>query len=107
MKPTRQERAYLLRCAKMWERVADAWTGRYTADMVRFGLCYAVIETDPGLFLHPGVGRVPRPSVQIVASRPPNLTLTGMYWWPAGTHRPERAAHARKLAARCRTLAAT
>lgn len=97
MTPTQQERAYLLRCAKEWDRVAVAFDGPETPETI-LGLCCAVGYG----WGHPHVGRAINIYNQAMASEPSGG------WWPYDPiHRTKRAAHARKLAARCRTLAAT
>jgi len=101
MKPTKEEREFLLECARVWDRVAKLWDGPKTGATF-CGLCYSLYFVSGGRA--PSVGRVPSCDQQIHLSTPPRV-CAHWFWWAAGGHRPKRAAHARKLAARCRTLA--
>lgn len=103
MRPTPEERAYLLRCAKAWDTIAGWWRGPLDVE-TGGGLCNSLHRHSIELY-YGGRGRVPSAFYQCRNSRPPH-TGTDIFWWPEGTHRKQRAAHAAKLARRCRTLAA-
>jgi hypothetical protein len=87
MKPTHIERAFLLRCGREWDKIARRYTD--TGDFWKPFLAIPWWDV--------AVGRVPSIVHQIEMSYPP---------WTHQWSRVEDVTHLRKLAARCRTLAA-
>lgn len=109
MKPlTHEERELLLQQAGWWDEIAAAFQRKRMAEydeVTSSGLCSAASCVAQGM-KYASCGRVPSMNFQLFESQPPG-TADG-WWWPL--HATQwallRAEHARKLAARCRTLAA-
>lgn len=99
------ERAFLIECAETWDLIADNVTRIGQGQFAAAFLCWELANLGEAR-RHRTMGRVPSLHEQLMRSRPPiHDGFDGYAWWASNDCGP-RAAHARKLAARCRFLAA-